>query len=435
MTGLRRELGLLDATMINVGTMVGSAIFIVPAGIALALHATGPILIAWIVGGIVSLFGALSVAELAGAYPEAGGQYAYLREAYGPLWGYLYGWANFAIINAASIAAIAVGFAQYLGFFVPLGPWGVKLVAAATIVGLTWLNARGVRLGATTQNVLTFLKMAALGAVVLCGLLLHGGSAAHLQPLWSGGSLKSLASPFGVAMVAVLWAYDGWIESTYVGSEIKNPGRNLPWSIIISTLIVMALYTLVSVAYIWVLSPAKMAGSSLVAADAAQVVLGSIGAGFIALAILVSTLGANNGIVLTAARIPYAMAEGGLFFRWAGKVDERFATPRNALIAQGGLAFALVFLGSYDQLAGYVIFASWLFYAMSCAAVIHLRGAAPDQPRPYRTWGYPVTPLIFIGFATWLVGRMVADAPLESAKGAGLLLLGIPGYLYWRRRG
>ena len=434
MTGLRRELGLLDATMINVGTMVGSAIFIVPAGVALALHATGPILIAWVVGGIVSLFGALSVAELASAYPEAGGQYAYLREAYGPVWGYLYGWANFAIINAASIAAIAVGFASYLGFFVPLGPWGIKLVAVASIAGLTWLNARGVRLGATTQNVFTFLKMGALASIVVFGFLLHGGSAAHFHPLWPGGGIASLASPFGVAMVAVLWAYDGWIESTYVGSEIKNPGINLPWSIIISTLIVMVLYTLVSVAYIWVLSPARMAGSPLVAADAAQVVLGSIGAGFVAAAILVSTLGANNGIILTAARIPYAMSEGGLFFRWAGQVDARFATPRNSLIAQGGLALVLVFLGTYDQLAGYVIFASWLFYAMSCAAVIHLRGTAPDQPRPYRTWGYPVTPLIFICFATWLVGRMVFDAPLESAKGAGLLLLGIPGYLYWRRR-
>jgi basic amino acid/polyamine antiporter, APA family len=434
MTDLKRELGLLDATMINVGTMVGSAIFIVPATIALQLHASSLTILVWVIGGGVSLLGALSVAELAAAYPEAGGQYAYLREAYGPVWGFLYGWANFAVINSASIAAIAVGFARYLGFFIRLSDLEIQLVAVASVIGLTVLNALGVRLGATFQNILTFLKMGALGALIAAGLLLPGGSAGNFAPLWPDGTFGDLIGPFGVAMVAVLWAYDGWIEITYIGSEVRNPGRNLPRSIIYSTLIVVALYTLASVAYIYVLSPEAVAASTLVASDAARVTLGAFGATLVAVAILVSTLGANNGIVLTAARIPYAMARGGHFFAWAGRVSDRFGTPVPALVAQWAIAVALTLSGTYDQLATYVVFASFLFYTMSCAAVITLRRTAPDLPRPYRAWGYPFTPLVFIAFAAWLVGNTIAEQPREAAVGAGLIVLGLPVYFYCTRR-
>ena len=436
MTDLKRELGLLDATMINVGTMVGSAIFIVPATIALQVHASSLTILVWVIGGGVSLLGALSVAELAAAYPEAGGQYAYLREAYGPVWGFLYGWANFAVINAASIAAIAVGFARYLGFFIPLDDVAIQVVAVVSVVVLTIINALGVRLGATVQNVLTFLKMGALGALILSGLLLPGGSIGNFTPFWptGGGTFGEVIGPFGVAMVAVLWAYDGWIEITYIGSEVRDPGRNLPRSIIYSTLIVVALYTLVSVAYLYVLSPEAVAGSALVASDAARVTMGAFGATLVAVAILISTLGANNGIVLTAARIPYAMARGGHFFQWAGHVSERFGTPVKALVAQGAIAVALTLSGTYDQLATYVVFASFLFYTISCAAVITLRRTAPDLPRPYRAWGYPFTPLVFIAFAAWLVGNTIAEQPREAAVGAGLIALGLPVYFYCTRR-
>jgi APA family basic amino acid/polyamine antiporter len=433
-TELKRELGLFDTTMLNVGTMIASAIFIVPAAVAAQVPGSVLMILVWVVGGAVSLLGALSVAELGAAYPEAGGQYAYLREAYGPPWAFLYGWANFLVINPASIAAIAVGFARYLGFFVPVSPAAIQAIAVLSIVVLTGLNCLGVRLGATTQNVLTLLKMGALAALIATAFILPGGSAANFQPLWPAGGVGQWIGPFGVAMVGVLWAYDGWIETTYVGSEIKDPGRNLPRSIILSTLIIIAFYVLASVAYSFVLSPARMAGSTLVAADAAQVTLGAVGAGLVAAAILVSTLGANNGIILTAARIPYAMARGGLFFRSQGLVHPRFATPVVALLTQGVIASILARTGTYDQLFTYVVFAQFVFYALSAGAVILLRRRAPQVARPYRTWGYPVTPLVFIAFALWLVANTVAESPRESAVGAGLILLGLPGYWYWKRQ-
>ena len=434
MTELRRELGLLDTTMINVGTMIASAIFIVPATIAAQVPGSALMIVVWVVGGAVSLLGALSIAELAAAYPEAGGQYAYLREAYGPVWAFLYGWANFAVINPASIAAIAVGFATYLGFFVSLSPAAIKAVAVLSIAGLTLLNCLGVRLGATTQNVLTLLKMGALAMLIATAFLFAGGGAANFQPLWPPGSVSGWIKPFGVAMIGALWAYDGWLETTYVGSEIKDPGKNLPRSIILGAIIVIVFYVLASVAYSYVLSPARIAGSTLVASDAAKVTMGAVGAGFVAVAILVSTLGANNGIILTAARIPYAMARGGLFFRSQGSVSSRFATPVVALVTQGVISAVLTLSGRYDQLFLYVVFAQFVFYALGCGAVMRLRRTAPLVPRPYRTWGYPVTPLVFIAFALWLVWNTIVERPLDSAVGAGLLLCGLPGYFFWKKK-
>ena len=433
-TDLKRELGLFDAVMINAGTMIASAIFIVPATVAAAVHGTAVMTLVWVIGGIVSLLGALSIAELAAAYPEAGGQYAYLREAYGTVWAFLYGWANFAVINTASIAAIAVGFARYIGFFTPLSETAIRIVAIASIVALTILNCRGVRLGATTQNVLTTLKIGALLALIATSFVLPGGAVSNFEPLWPSGTIGQWIGPFGVAMVGVLWAYDGWIETTYVGSEIMDPGRNLPRSIILSTLIVIALYVLASVAYVYVLSPAVVAGSALVASDAAKITMGGIGATFVVVAILISTLGANNGIILTAARIPYAMARGGMFFRSQGIVHPRYATPAVALLTQGVIASILTAFGSYDQLFTYVVFAQFVFYALSASAVIRLRRTAPQVARPYRTWGYPVTPVVFIAFAVWLVYNTIVETPKDSAIGAGLILLGLPGYWYWRKK-
>ena len=434
-TDLRRELGLFDSTMINVGTMIASAIFIVPATVSAALPGSAAATLVWVVGGAVSLLGALSIAELAAAYPEAGGQYAYLREAYHPALGFLYGWANFAVINTASIAAIAVGFARYVGFFTYLSELAIRIVAVLSIVALTLLNCRGVRLGATTQNILTTLKMGALAALIVTSFGLHGGSTANLQPLWPAGSASHWIGPFGIAMVSVLWAYDGWIETTYVGSEIVDPGRNLPRSIILSTIIVIAFYVLASSAYLYVLSPTGVAKSALVASDAARVTIGAAGAAFVVVAILISTIGANNGIVLTAARIPYAMARDGLFFRSQGYVHPRYATPMVALLTQGAIASILTLLGTYNQLILYVVFAQFVFYALSAGAVIRLRRTAPQVARPYRTWGYPVTPLVFIAFAVWLVYNTIVETPKDSAIGAGLILLGLPGYYYWRRPG
>lgn len=434
MSELKRQLGFFDATMINVGTIIASAIFIVPAGIALGLHATSLTVLVWIVGGIVSLLGALSIAELAAAMPRAGGAFVYLTEAYGPVWGYLYGWANGTVINPASIAAIAVGFAGYLGFFVPLGAWGIKAIAIGSILALTLLNSLGVRAGALTQNVLTVLKIGILVALILIGFALPGGHVANFAPVWPTGSWSSIVGPFGVAMVAALWAYDGWIETTYVAGEVTDPGRNLPRAIIVSTVIAIALYVLVTVSFTYVLSPAKVAGSALVASDAAQVTLGRLGAGLVAAAILISTLGANNGIVLTAARIPYAMARDGVMFRLLGRVSPRYHTPVPSLLVQAAISILLTFTGTYDQLFTYVIFTEFLFYALMCAAVIRLRQTAPGLERPYRAWGYPVTPLLFIVFAAWLVGNTIVEKPIDSLVGTLILVAGLPLYFYWKRQ-
>jgi APA family basic amino acid/polyamine antiporter len=430
--GLKRELGLLDATMINAGTMIASAIFIVPSTIAAGMQSSMPSLLVWIAAGLVSLCGALCVAELGGALPQAGGQYVYLSRAFSPALGFLYGWSAFLVINTASIAAIAVGFATYLGFFVPLTPRGIQLVAGGSIVLLTLLNLLGLRVGATVQNILTVLKIGALLAIPLLALVLPGGSTANLEPLWpEGGRTVLLAA--GPALVAALWAYDGWIESTYVGSEIRNPGRNLPLSIVLSTVLVMALYVIANFGYLYLLSPARTAGSPLVASDAMRVVLGVGGAAFVAVAILVSTLGANNGIVFTSARIPYAMAREGLFFQWASRLSARSHSPNVSLLAQLLVALVLTLTGSYVQLATYVVFVSFLFYAMSALGVLVLRRREPDLPRPYRTWGYPVTPVVFILFALYLVIDTIVQTPRESLVGAGIVLLGLPAYWYWRR--
>jgi APA family basic amino acid/polyamine antiporter len=432
MTELKRQLGLLDATMINVGTIIASAIFIVPAEIATQLHATSLTVVVWIVGGIVSLLGALSIAELAAAMPEEGGAFVYLREAYGPVWGWLYGWANGVVINPASIAAIAVVFAGYLGQFVALSAAAIKGVAVASILVLTGLNILGVRAGALTQNVLTLLKIAVVGALIVAGLALAGGSPANLQPIWPVGQ-GHLVGAFGVAMVAVLWAYDGWIETTYVGGEVRDPERNLPRAIIYSALICMVLYVLVTLSFTYVLGPDRVAGSKLVASDAARVTLGAVGAGLVAVGILVSTLGANNGIVLTAARIPYAMARDGQLFRFISAVHPRWLTPANSLLVQAGIAIALTISGEYDWLYTYVVFAEFVFYALMCGAVLRLRTRRPDLPRPYRAWGYPVTPVLFIGFSIWLVANTIREDPIDSAVAAGLILVGLPLYWYFKR--
>src|SRR5438874_6279081 len=362
MAELKRQLGLLDSTMINVGTIIASAIFIVPSAIAATVGATGHGILLCVVGVVVPLLGALSVAELGAAMPEAVGQYVYLARAYGPASGFLYGWTSGVVINPASIAAIAVGFATYFGFFVPLSGAGIKLVAVLSIVALTVLNSLGVRLGAVTQNVLTLIKMALLVVLIVVGFAFPGGSATNLAPLWADAPPGHQIASFGVALVAVLWAYDGWIEITYVGSEVTDPERNLPRSIVLSTIIGMALYCLVTASFAYVLSPAKMAASSLVASDAAQVTLGGAGAALVAVAIMIATIGSNNGIVLTAARIPYAMARDGLLPRRLAGVHARFLTPVPSLVVQGIIAIALTWIstepswkGTYNRLFTYAV--------------------------------------------------------------------------------
>jgi amino acid transporter len=433
--GLCRELGLLDATMINVGTIIASSIFIVPSAIAAAFTASFPTILVWVVGAVISLCGALCIAELGAAMPKAGGQYIYLQRAFGPIWGWLYGWGSSVVINPASIAAIAVGFATYVGFFLPLSAVAVKVVAIGSILLLTVINCFGLKVGAVTQNVVTLIKIAAVIALIALCLLLPGGSVQNFQPFWPTEPASSLVSAFGVAMVAVLWGYDGWIEITYVGSEMRNPARDMPRSILLSTLLVSVLYVGVSLAILYVLGRENAAQSPLVAADAMRVVLGTGGAAFITVAVLVSTLGSNHGIVFTAARIPWAMAREGQFFGWASKLHPKYATPNTALIVQGVWSSLLVLLGGYSFLISCMVFVSFLFYAMSCVAVIVLRRKEPGMTRPYRAWGYPVTPVVFVLFSIFLIRNSIIELPRASLYGAGLLLAGLPFYWYFTKGG
>jgi len=430
---LKRVLSLLDATMINTGGIIGSGIFMVPATVAMLTGSSSLFFMVWIAGGIVSLFGALSVAELGAAMPRAGGQYVYLSEAYGPVWGYLYGWSAVAVINTASIAAVGVAFSEYLRFFFPITDISIKGIAVATIVLLTIINILDVKSGARFQNVFTISKLGAIFGIIILGLVMEGGSNQNLIPFFSNQSFTELVGPLGLAMVSVLWTFDGWIFITYVAGEVKNPGRNIPLSLIFCMLIVVSIYLLLNYVLIYTLGFTGMNGSDLVVSDAASVFLGNKGAAIVTLIILISLIGANNGFVLTSARINYAMAKDKLFFHQASQIHPRFKSPANALIIQCVWACLLTFTGTFNQLITYIIFASWIFYGMSAGAVIILRNKKPDMERPYKTPVYPWIPIIFILFAIFLTINTIMEAPRDAAIGAGIILAGLPMYYYWKK--
>lgn len=428
---LRRELTLLDSTMINVGSMVASAIFIVPTSIAAQIESSLVVVLVWVVGGVISLFGALAIAELGALMPRAGGQFVFLREAFSPLWGFLYGWTAFVVIISGSISAIAVAFATYLGYFFPMDSVAIKTVAIVSILVLTVINCFGVKLGALVQNGFTFVKIAALGSLIVLSFLLSGGSAANFSPFLPLAPDSSLLGPILVAMVAALWAYDGWIEITFVAGEVINPEKNIHRSLLLSTAIVVLLYVAINLGYIYVLGLEKISQSQLVASDAATVLMGPTGAAFVTAAVVISTFGANNGFIITGARIYYAMAKQRLFFRSFASVHARYSTPVPSLLGQGIWASVLVLTGTYEQLFTYVVFASWVFYAMACAAVFILRKRWPERERPYRTWGFPYTPILFIVFASVLVISSIWQNPRDSLIGVGMIVSGIPMYLFW----
>jgi len=430
---LKRVLSLLDATMINTGGIIGSGIFMVPATVALYTHSSSLFFLVWILGGIVSLFGALSVAELGAAMPRTGGQYVYLSEAYGPIWGYLYGWSAVAVINTASIAAVGVAFSEYLGFFIPMTDVSIKGIAVVIITTLTIINIIDVKSGARFQNLFTFTKLGGIFGIILLGLCMGDGNAGNLKPIFSDLSYTSLVGPLGLAMVAVLWTFDGWIFVTYVAGEIKNPGRNIPLSLILCMIIVVSVYLALNFVLVYILGFNGMINSNLVMSDAASVFLGKSGAIVVTVIILISLLGANNGFVLTSARINYAMARDNRFFKQAAFIHPKFQSPANALIIQCVWASVLTFTGTFNQLITYIIFASWIFYGMSAGAVIILREKKPDMERPYRTPFYPWIPIIFILFAIFLTVNTILEAPRDAAIGTGLILAGLPLYYYWKK--
>ncbi len=486
---LVRGLGLLDATMIVIGSMIGSGIFIVSAKSAALVGAPGWLLAAWAIAGVLTITGALCCAELAAMMPRAGGQYVFLREAYGPATGFLFGWSLFFVVQTGTIAAVAIAFANFMGvltdrvsdkiYIIPpihLGTYALtlstqQLVAILLILFLTFTNTRGLKTGKLIQNTFTFTKTAALIGLILVGLLLgrNAASAANASSWWSpwanAGWNPSSVQPglsnsnglwlvmlLGLAMVGPLFAQSAWNNVTFTGSEIKEPGRNLPRALFIGCGAVVALYLLANLAYVvtlpWSAFPGLQKPPNTVATETMKAALGQPGMILMAIAIMISTFGCNNGLILAGARIYYAMARDGLFFKGAGRLSSRHV-PLAALIAQGVWTCLLtlprtvtkgakpgefIYGNVYGQLLDYVISADLIFYGLMVGAVFVMRRKAPDLERPYRTFGYPLVPVIYIAIAMFLVLDLAYLTPLTAGIGYLLVLTGIPAYFIWKRQ-
>jgi APA family basic amino acid/polyamine antiporter len=427
-TDLPRTLGLLDALSIVIGCVIGGGIFLVPNLIAQNVPSAISILGIWVFAGVVSFFGALACAELGAAMPATGGQYVFLREAYGPLAGFLCGWTNFLIARGAQSAWLAVVLSIYISYFHPFGPVASKAIAVAAIVLFTFVNYRGVSLGALVQKSFAAAKLAGI-LVIVGGAFLFG----HASAAPAAAAAPITLSSFGVALIACLLAYDGWVQMSFVAGEIKNPSRNILLALGFGIAAVIAVYLLANLAYLRVLSIPEISASTHVGADAAERVMGPVGGTLVSVIILLSIIGSLNGAVLTCPRVYFAQAQDGLFFRRFAEVHPRYQTPGFAILAQGVWATILIVSGSYETLIDYAMFAIWLSYAFMIAGVMVLRRTQPDLPRPYRMWGYPVTPLLFLGIALWFLGNMLITRPVPSFAGLGLIVSGVPVYFLWRR--
>ena len=433
-TGLVRELGLADATSLVVGSIIGSGIFLVPQAVAQQLPSFGAVLLVWAAGGALTLFGALSLAELGAAYPRAGGLYVYLSHAYGRPAGFLYGWGLLAMIHSGSIATLAVAFGLYLGRLLPLGPGGEKAASLASVLLLTGINCLGVRAGKRVQNFFTAAKLGGVG--LMTAVLLWHGRPVELfsERLWPAEGARWEWLPFGVALVGVLWAYEGWHVVSFTAGEVRAPARNLPRSLLYGSLIIAGIYLVVNVAYYSVLSGAEIAASETVAATATTRAAGAAAGGLISLLILVSIFGAMNGMILTGPRVYYAMARDGLFFKGLGRLHPRWHAPVMALAVQGVWAAALAMVGTFRGLFTSVVFIAWIFYGATVAGVLVLRRREPALERPFHVPGYPWLSLLFTLAALGLTVSTIVSAPGNALRGIGLILLGVPLYWLFRRR-
>ncbi len=430
---LARAVGPLGAVAIVVGSIIGSGIFLVPHNVAQHVGTVTSLLLVWVVGGILSLGGALSLAELGAATPEAGGTYIYLRQAYGRLPAFLYSWSALAVIESGSVATLAVAFGIYASSLFPLGAAAQKLLAAGVIVVLTGVNILGVRQGAAVQTVFTAAKL--LGLAIIVGYALFTPGIAPLASSLPLPTPHTTASSFGVALIGVLWAYQGWQVLSYASGEVKDPGRVLPRSYFFGTLLVVVVYLSANLAYLRVLPLRALAEHQRVAAKAMEVLAGRRGAAFVSALILCSIFGALNGTILGGARVCYAMAHDGLFFSAVARVHARFKTPALALVIQGLWSILLALSGSYEQLFTYVIFTVWIFYGAAVFGLIVLRRREPGLARPYRVWGYPVLPVAFAAAAFAIVVNTLVTTPREAGIGLGLVLAGVPIYFAWTRLG
>lgn len=447
---LKRELGPWSAASIVVGTIIGSGIFLVPK--AMVGHVGSPemVFLVWVAGGLLSLFGALAYAELAAAMPEAGGEYVYLREAYGPLWSFIYGWTQMWVAKSGSIATLATGFFYYLTNFhpqldsvfytvpLPLGAGGEPLeirygqfLAMALILLLGVVNYFGVKIGGDVQVTVTLIKVALILFIIGAGLWLGSGAGKSQEvPVPATGGVAG----FFAALVAALWAYDGWNNVSMVASEVRRPRTDLPRALIWGTLTVIGIYLLTNLSYFHVLTAAEVAASDRVAAAMMGRLLGPTGAAAVSVAAMISIFAALNGSILSGSRVPYAMARDGYFFRRLAAVHPAHHTPAASIGALSVWAALLVLSGRFEQLFTYVIFASWILYGMTAASVMVLRRKRPELPRPYRTLGYPAVPVLFVLAAIGLVLSTILTSPRESMLGLGVILIGLPFYFHWKRK-
>lgn len=434
---LPRVLGLWDVISIVIGGVIGSGIFLVPADIARGVRAPLLIFAVWIVGGLLSYFGALAFAEMGAAMPQAGGMYNFLRESYGSLLAFLFGWTLFLVIDSGAIATLTVAFASnYLPYFVKIGPVGQKIVAAAFILFLVVVNYVGVRWGANLQNFLTVIKFVALAAVcVIVFIFAKDASTSNwVRPLPATFNLGLLGS-FGVALVASLWAYKGWEGATYSAGEVKRPERNLPWGLLIGTATCVIIYIIANMAYLYAFPSSRIAESPRIASEVMNVVVGPLGASIISFIILFSIMGAANQTILCSPRVYFAMARDGLFFKKIADVHPKFLTPHLSIIALGVWSLVLtLLLETFQALFTYVVFGEWIFFGLTVGAVIVLRKKRPDLPRPYRTLGYPVTPIIFVLAALYISVNSLINQFKETVFGLIIILLGVPAYLYWKTK-
>jgi amino acid transporter len=422
-----RSVGLLQTIAVSVGVAIGSGIFRVPATVAAQLQAPEAILVCWILGGLIALCGALSVAELAGALPRSGGIFAYLLEAYGPLPAFLFGWTELVVIRAAALGAIATIFAEYLGYFWPLTPRQVRYTAALAITVIGAINYVGVQRAAALQSITTVLKYAALLGLGLLAFTARGGSGAHFtSPSAAGMSLSLLAT----ALIPVLWTYDGWADPATMAGEISDPQRNLPRALIAGALCVMLVYLVVNVGFLYALAPAQMAGSTLIAATVAERIplLGNAGAGVIAAAVVLAAFSGLNASMMTGSRVFFAMADRGLFFRFAARISPRFHSPSVAIALATVLGVAYVLENDFAQLADKFVLGIWPFYALAVAAVFVLRRTRPALIRPYRVWGYPLVPAVFLLASVLMVGNALVSDPRNTGLTFLIIAAGVPAY-------
>ena len=446
--GLVRAIGLGSAIMIVVGSVVGSGIFLTTGGMAALIPSASLLLAAWALGGVLAVTGGLTYAEMGAMFPRSGGVYVFLREAYGGLPAFLYGWASLAVVISGSMAAVAVGFAEYLSYFVPVlstshvllaipMPWGAftlsagQLVAAASLAVLGAVNYVGVRTGNMVNVVLTVAKVAGLSAIPILAIM-AGTVSPSYTPVVPPDVARPVAS-FGVAMIAVLWTYESWYYVTYAAGEIRDPQRNVPRALVIGVLLLMGIYLAVNIAYLHALTIDEMKGVTRIAEKAASALMGAGGAAFIAGTVVISTFGCNAAGLLGGSRVLFAMALDGVFLPAASRVHPRYRTPHVAVVALTVWSIVLALSGTYEQLFTYVMFSSILFSVAAGLALFRLRRTHPQHPRPYRAWGYPVVPGIFVLGSAAFVLNTLLERPVESIAGLGLLLIGVPVYWFSRR--